>query len=147
MSFWADACNDARNKSLQAHLDAVTASCSVTVTRLSTLNAWHACCVGRVTFCRAGHRVWHERFCKRRHVFAVVVDRPRGATTRLAAVRMVLRARALRQLRGRSNLERVDAVSCQSFSGKRPIHFTDTKRAAQLGCLAVARGLHRHVPP
>jgi hypothetical protein len=37
-SFWADACNHANNKSLQALLDAAHGSCGATVTRAAAAN-------------------------------------------------------------------------------------------------------------
>ena len=63
-------------------------------------------------------RVLRERIRKRCHAQSVAADGPVWAGARVVAVRMVLRADAVRQLLRRCELVGLDAVLGQSLLGK-----------------------------
>ena len=105
MSFWSEACEFARGKSLQTRLDAAYASCGVTVRRCSCCAYLTGCIVTRRG---ADCGVLLERVGGRGHVLRVAADAGGGSAERVAAVRMVQRARAVWQLLRRRLVGRQD---------------------------------------
>ena len=107
-SFWADACSHANSKPLQALLDAAHGSCGTTVNCCCpSINCFSLLLI--LTLLRADRCVLHERARERRHVLSVAACWGGGAAALVAAVRVVQRAHAVRQLRRRGDVDGLDA--------------------------------------
>ena len=137
MTFWENACNNARNKDLQDQLDSVVANCSLTVRRparvygcQSTFLFTSQISAYCITAFLSGFMLYRwRRGCWTRSRLAAVL---------LAPIRLVLRAYGLRELRGCCDVGSLDAVPSQSLQSKPSDFFANSKSIAEFGGIHVA---------
>ena len=134
MTFWENACNNARNKDLQEQLDSVVANCSLTV-RCPARVSWVSV---NLFFHFADFRLLHHCISKRFHVVPVAAVGRGVAAVLLAPIRLVLRAYGLRELRGCCDVGNLDTVPCQSLQSKPSDFFANSKSIAEFGGIHVA---------